>query len=347
MHKKAGAILLIVIVFFLGCKTNKPKVYQIAFYNVENLFDTINDPLINDMEFTPESFKNWNSDKYKLKIKNISRVISDMGNESGLEVPTIMGLSEIENRKVIEDLIHSPNLQHAKYKIVHKDSPDKRGIDVALLYNPNDFTLLQKSFFPLYIYDQQTKERIYTRDLLMVKGIIDQDTLYVLVNHWPSRYGGQERSIPSRNKAAELNRSVIDSIMLADKNAKIITMGDLNDNPTDISVDSTLNTVNQLSYIHKSELYNPMYNLYTSGKGSLYYKGKWDLFDQIIMTKSLANHSSPGIHLDSVFIFKKPYLIQQDGKFKGYLLRTFGGKNYLKGYSDHLPVYVTLKDGKE
>ncbi len=343
MHNKAGAILLIGVLIFFGCKTNKQKKYQIAFYNVENLFDTINDPLNNDEEFTPESLKNWDSEKYNLKIKNISQVISDIGKESGLQFPTIIGLSEIENRQVVKDLISSSNLQQAHYKIIHKDSPDKRGIDVALLYNPDNFKILQKSFFPLYIYDQETKERIYTRDLLMVKGKIDNDTLYVLVNHWPSRYGGQERSIPSRNKAAELNRSVIDSIMLADKNAKIITMGDLNDNPTDVSVDSTLNTVNNISEIHKQELYNPMYNIYTSGKGTLYYKGKWDLFDQMIMTKSLANPSSKGLHMDSVFIFKKPYLLQQDGKYKGYLLRTFGGKKYLKGYSDHLPVYITLK----
>ncbi len=346
MMNKSSVVLLIIVLFFISCKTNKSNKHQIAFYNVENLFDTIDTPEVIDEEFTPESEKRWNTEKYELKLNHISQVIKDMGKSVGLDAPTFIGLAEIENKQVLEELINNPNLHKVNYKIIHKDSPDKRGIDVAALYNPDEFNLIETSHRTLIIHDQETNERIFTRDLMIVKGTLDKDTVFILVNHWPSRYGGLERSIPSREAAAKLNRSVIDSILAINNNAKIITMGDLNDNPDDIAVLNTLNTVNKIEDIHNNELYNPMYNIYKSGKGTLNYRGKWNLFDQIILSKAMAKPSSQGIQLDSAFIFNKPYLIQQDGKYKGHLLRTFGGRKYLKGYSDHLPVYITIKNSQ-
>ncbi len=340
---KASIILLIVTLFFISCNTNKPNKFQIAFYNVENLFDTIDSPDVIDEEFTPESEKQWNTEKYELKLTHISDVINDLGKSVGLNAPTFIGLAEIENKQVLEDLTRKLHQKNVNYKIIHKDSPDKRGIDVAALYNPDEFKLIDTSYRTLIIYDHETNERVYTRDLMVVKGSLNNDTVFILVNHWPSRYGGLERSIPSRIEAAKLDRSVIDSILTVNNNAKIISMGDLNDNPDDIAVLNTLNTVNEIKDLKNDELYNPMYDIFKSGKGTLNYKGEWYLFDQIILSKAMVYQPFKGLQLDSAHIFNAPYLFEQEGKYKGHIFRTFGGKKYLGGYSDHLPVYITLK----
>ena len=339
---------IVITVLIFGCdlkktkQQNHPSEHVVAFYNLENLFDTINDPNIQDGEFTPEGYRNWDSEKYALKQKNMSTVIADIGNDLGHDGPSIIGLCEVENLGVLKDLIATEQLKNKGYAVVHQDSPDKRGIDVALLYKPEVFKVENKKLYPLFIYDAESNNRIFTRDQLLVSGKLEGETLHIIVNHWPSRYGGKERSIPSRKAAALLNRQIIDSLQSVDQHAKIITMGDLNDDPTDLSVTKYLDAHATKSKFEKGDLYNPLAVNFSEGNGTLYYCGNWNLFDQIIISQGLLN-AKAGLKYDSAYIYKKPYLIQQDGDYKGYLLRTFGGKNYLKGYSDHLPVYMLLK----
>ncbi len=342
MNTKKLMIICLLSIFLYQCKNQPSQKRIIAFYNLENLFDTINNPEVRDGEFTPEGFRKWDSKKYTSKIEKMSKVISNLGEDVKMNAPDIIGVCEVENKGVLEDLCSSSNLSKYNYQIVHHDSPDKRGIDVALLYKPESFKVIDNKLFPLIIHDIDSGYRIYTRDQLLVKGILDSDTINIIVNHWPSRYGGEQRSLPHRKAAAMLNRQIIDSLLSENKNAKIITMGDLNDNPTNESISKYLLKEDQ-ELSSKDKLYNPMAKIFNSGKGSLYYKGKWDLFDQIIISNSLIS-ATKGLSLDTTVVYNKPFLIQQDGKFKGNLLRTFGGKTYLDGYSDHLPVYITLKE---
>lgn len=343
-------ILSFITLLVFSCTTNskkqtephKPTAHIIAFYNLENLFDTINDVGVRDGEFTPDGSKQWDSERYRAKQNNMSKVIADIGSEMNINGPSLIGLCEVENRGVLEDLIKTKLLQEKNYSIIHTDSPDERGIDVAMLYDPNSFELTSTKSYPLIIYKNEDGKRLYTRDQLLVSGKLEGDLIHIIVNHWPSRYGGLKRSIPSRKAAALLNRQIIDSLLTIDANAKIVTMGDLNDDPTDESIITHLKAHGQKDSLESKDLYNPLANDFEQGKGTLYYRGKWNLFDQIIVSQGLLS-ADEGLRFDSAYIFKKPYLIQQDGDFKGYLHRTYGGKKYLNGYSDHLPVYMVLK----
>ncbi len=339
---------LFLIVIISSCTFQNKKTstvnskHLVAFYNLENLFDTINTPNVNDGEFTPAGSRKWDSQKYLSKQANMSKVIADLGKDLNLNGPSIIGLCEVENKQVIVDLINQAPLKAMGYQILHYDSPDKRGIDVALLYKKDIFNIINSKTFPLYIYDKEDNERIYTRDQLLVTGTLNNETVHIIVNHWPSRYGGKKRSIPNRKAAALLNRQIIDSLIQENADAKIITMGDLNDDPIDESVRVHLNATAYKDSLTENSLFNPLAKDFDYSKGSLYYRGKWNLFDQIILSQGLLKNK--GLHYDTAFIYKKPYLIQQDGKYKGYLLRTYGGKTYLNGYSDHLPVCLVLSE---
>ncbi|MCW3807087.1 endonuclease/exonuclease/phosphatase family protein [Plebeiibacterium marinum] len=342
--KSIQVYTFIILVFsFYQCTTLPEQKHLVAFYNLENLFDTINDPGIWDGEFTPEGSKKWDTQKYTSKINNMSKVIAQIGEDIELNAPDIIGLCEVENRQVIHDLIKTTPLKKFNFEIIHKDSPDKRGIDVALLYKKTAFKEICSSWHPLNIYDADSGNRIHTRDQLLVTGILKKDTIHIIVNHWPSRYGGKQRSIPHRKAAASLNRSIIDSLLRINAKAKILTMGDFNDNPNDQSIITFLNAQANCNFSSHYELYNPLAKTYKQGMGTLYYRGGWDLFDQIIISESLCKNKGKGLQMDTAGIFNKPFLIQQNGKFKGNLHRTYGGKTYLNGYSDHLPVYMVLK----
>ncbi|GAF01502.1 endonuclease/exonuclease/phosphatase family protein [Saccharicrinis fermentans] len=343
--------IFLLTLIFNGCKsTSNPKETQqthvIAFYNLENLFDTIDDRGIFDEEFTPGGSKAWNTQRYRSKLNNLSKVIADLGADQGMDGPSLIGVSEVENRTVLEDLIHTDHLKDKGYAIVHFDSPDKRGIDVGLLYKASAFSLSTAKIYPLFIRDNESGERLYTRDQLLVTGKLNGDRMHIIVNHWPSRYGGQERSIASRKAAALLNRHIIDSLLLQDVHAKIITMGDLNDNPTDVSVSIHLDAHVTKKTLNQQALYNPLAKNFIQGNGTLYYKGTWNLFDQLVISQGFLNPTH-GYEFDSVYIYHKPYLIQKEGDYKGYLLRTYGGSQYLNGYSDHLPVYMVLSSVKD
>jgi len=336
------------LVFNACTVTKKDKVSKgavVAFYNVENLFDTIDTPGVNDIDFTPEGKYQWDAARYASKLNKLGEVIADLGADEGFEGPSVIGLCEVENIDVLKDLVANDQIDPLRYEIVHYDSPDKRGIDVALFYKTSDFKLAKSSIHPLIIHDKESGDRVYTRDQLLVEGELKGDFVYLIVNHWPSRYGGEERSRPSRLAAAQLNKSIIDSILHVNANAKIISMGDLNDDPHNVSLKQGLQACSFTNCCanNNCSLFNAMEQLHQPDSiGTLMYRGKWNLFDQMIITKALLDKSNEGLKYDTAKIYNKPYLIQQEGKYKGHLLRTFGGRTYLDGYSDHLPVYMIL-----
>lgn len=317
-----------------------------GFYNVENLFDTLDTPDVKDTEFTPGGSKSWDSERYNFKLNKLAKVIGELGADIHPHGCAVLGLSEIENRGVIEDLINTPPLKERGYQIVHYDSPDKRGIDVGLIYQPRYFRVLSHKSYTLTIED---KDDFFTRDQLVVTGVLETDTIHVLVAHWPSRSGGEKRSRPLRMAAAELGREIIDSLFTLNPEARIIYMGDLNDDPVDPSVKRVLRTEGDKENVKNGRLFNPMYDLYNKGIGSLAWRDTWNLFDQIILSEALVTGgSSDAYKYFGPRVYNETYLRQQDGNFKGYPFRTFVGDDFKGGVSDHFPVFIILvKEIKE
>ena len=313
---------------------------SIAFYNVENLFDIHNDSLTFDDDRTPDGRDHWTEERYLQKIEHIAQVLSDIGRIDLQTSPDIIGLCEVENKTVLEDLVNHPRLQKMDYGIIHFDSPDERGIDVALIYKHSAF--LPTSFQSRRLLLQnEDGERDFTRDQLVVGGILDDEQIYCIVNHWPSRSGGEQRSRPNRLAAATLNKKIIDSIIRLDPMAKIISMGDLNDDPMDDSLKKILKTKGKKRKLEENGLFNPMEKLYKKGIGSLAYRDQWNLFDQIFFTSNFLNNEG-GYRFWKANVFTAPYLFTKKGKYKGYPFRTYAGGNYTGGYSDHFPVYVLI-----
>ena len=319
----------------------KFKVHTLAFYNLENLFDTINDTSKRDEASPIMEMKYNRSEVYNKKIKNLSKVISGIGFEETKTLPTIVGLCEVENKNVVEDLINSDLLKNANYGISHFDSPDERGIDVALIYRKKMFKILNEN--SAYLELKYSSGKInYTRDQLVVEGVLENEKIYIIVNHWPSRSGGELGSRPYRNKAAELNMFIIDSIQSINKNAKIITMGDFNDDPTNESIKKILGAKDSRNNLKNSDLYNPWENLFKSGVGTLVYRDNWNLFDQIIFTGSLINETKKRLRYYKSEVYSPKYLFNKSGRWKGYPFRSFWSGGFTDGYSDHLPVYMLL-----
>jgi predicted extracellular nuclease len=340
--------LLVITVFFISSnflvgQTDSKKnflVNTIAFYNVENLFDTINDPKTWDDDRTPKGKDKWTSIIYKKKLNNIAKVIADIGFDLTNQAPSIIGLCEIENRRVLEDLIKTESLIKEDYQIIHYDSPDERGIDVAMLYKQNRFKLSSSKTYPLYL-KRKDGSRDYTRDHLLVSGFLDKDPIHFIINHWPSRSGGQMRSEPSRILAGKVNKKIIDSILQSNPKANIISMGDFNDNPSDKSIKPILNTTFKKSKIKEGQLFNPMEELYRKGYGSYRYRDKWDMIDQFFLSKNLVDNKN-GLFFLKASVFNKKYLINPSGKYEGYPFKSFAGGKFLNGYSDHFPIYLYL-----
>lgn len=335
----AFAFLFIVSLSLQAQDEAKYRVGCIAFYNIENLFDTIKQPEVNDIEFTPQGINNWNTKKYYEKLEKLSEVISKIGTEMTPDGPAILGVSEIENRSVLVDLAAQPALSSRNYQVVHFDGPDLRGVDCALFYNPKYFKETNSQSRRLRI---EGNDEFLTRDQLVVSGLFDGEMMHFIVNHWPSRRGGQKRSEPMRLAAARLTRSIVDSLLAIDPNAKVIVMGDLNDDPVDKSVKKVLNTTDSPEKIKEGLMFNPMEKLFRQGIGSLAYRDSWNLFDQMIMTPALVGNDKSTYKFYRAGVFNKPWMVQKDGAFKGYPWRSFAGGSYLGGYSDHFPVYLFL-----
>jgi len=318
---------------------------RLMFYNTENLFDTYDDTLKIDESFLPTGDHYWTPSKYYKKINNISKVITAIGQ---WQLPEIIGLCEIENRKVLEDLTKRTALKKIKYRIIHKESPDRRGIDVGLLYRPD-------KFFPIFYEAISVKfpfdANKPTRDILYVKGTnIFKDTLHIFINHWPSRWGGQTETDRKRKFAASVLRAQVDSLFATEKNPNIIIMGDLNDYPTNNSLLKVLKTKTTFDNIESEELYNLAWYLQeVKGKGSHKHEGKWGVLDQIIVSGNLLNpknkiHTSP----DNAHVFNAPFLLEPDNNYTGQKpFRTYLGFKFHDGYSDHLPVYIDLFENKK
>lgn len=362
MRIKRIIALFFVIFAMHVAKAQQKKfiVHTVAFYNLENLFDTINQSN-NDEEWLPKGAQNWTSAKYKQKVKNMARVISEIGTgENPNNSPTLLGVSEIENRFVLEDLVKDPAIVNRDYGIVHFDSPDRRGIDVGLLYQKKHFKPLSYKNIPLYIYkDMQAKDkgekeeagedkvvsavesdkRVYTRDQLLVTGLLDGEEISVIVNHWPSRSGGEKKSSPFREAAGRLNRKIIDSLYKINPNAKVMTMGDLNDGPYNKSVKVELGAKLKRDGLKPTDVYNPFEQMQKEGNATLFYRDAGDIFDQIIISEPFTRKEYDSFRYWKAGIYNKPYLIQTTGQYKGYPLRH--GANEV-GYSDHFPVYIYL-----
>jgi len=338
-----GLLLAIISLNTVAQEKRNFKIHTIAFYNVENLFDTINDINKNDEASPIMEIKFNRSEIYKKKVKNMASVIADIGSDLVNKSPSIVGLSEVENRNVIEDLLNTKHLLNKNYDIVHYDSPDERGIDVGLIYNKDVFKVNSTKSHELIIYDNNSSKRNYTRDQLVVSGLLDNELIHIIVNHWPSRSGGEERSRAGRMAAAELNKKIIDSLQNKYKNAKIITMGDFNDDPHDDSMKKILNAKKHIEDVKTNGIYNPMEVILSDqGIGSNAYRDVWQLFDQILVTEPFLNKKYDSYQFYKAGIFNKSYLINKAGRYKGYPFRSFSWGSFTDGYSDHLPPYIYL-----
>ena len=319
----------------------KFKIHTVAFYNLENLFDTINDVTKFDERSPMMEIKADRAKIYKQKVNNMARVIADIGRDVTGNTPAIIGVCEIENREVLEDVVNHPSLLEKDYGIVHFHSPDVRGIDVALLYQKKLFTPITTSSHLLKIYDDQTRKRVHTRDQLLVSGKLEGEMIHVIVNHWPSRSGGEARSRSKRVAAAKLNKHLIDSLQVIDPYAKIFTMGDLNDNPTNESVKDVLKAKQKISKVSLKGIYNPYLNLFKKdGLGTTAWRDGWSLFDQILITKPLLEKDYSTFQFYKAGIYNKNYLVEKKGRWKGYPKRSFSNGGFSGGFSDHFPVYV-------
>lgn len=332
-------LLTTLCVFIVGSAQAQKKigVYSVAFYNLENLFDTEYDETINDEEYTPKGAKQWTPERYRRKLNNLASVISKLAREHTPAGPAAIGISEIENRKVIEDLLATGELAKMGYEIVHQDSPDRRGVDVALIYNPRLFQVTSYKAVPYILPDNPN---FRTRDQLLVSGYLAGDPFHIIVNHWPSRYGNKSSEL--REHAAYISKTIADSIYHADPSAKIVIMGDLNDDPTDKSTRVVLNAKKKQSEVKPGGLFNTMWEFYDRGIGTLSYQDKWSLFDQIIISESLLGKDRSTLKFWKAEIFNREFLHQKEGKKKGYPLRTFSGNTFLNGYSDHFPVIIYM-----
>ncbi len=358
-------VLFLAVAFTIldaSAQEKKYRVHTVAFYNFENLFDTINNPN-NDDEWTPNGLQRWTSKKYNQKLENLSRVLMQIGtNEQQKEAPTFIGCSEVENRGVLEDLVKQPNLAKSDYGIVHFESPDKRGIDVGFLYLKKYFKPTIFTNIPLLVYRNKnatikqetgspedksetdkievtTNKRVFTRDILLVTGFLDGEEITILVNHWPSRAGGEKKSSPFREAAGRLNRKIMDSIYKVNPNAKIITMGDLNDGTSNKSVKEGIGAKLKKSEVKRFGVYNPFEQMAKEGNATLFYRDAGDIFDQILVSETLIQQDYSSFRYWKAGIFNKPFMIENTGQYKGYPLRHSANE---VGFSDHFPVYLYL-----
>jgi len=341
---KALILMLFLLLALTGYSQEKKKfkIHTIAFYNLENLFDTINDPNKFDEASPIMEMKANVGEIYKKKVHNMARVISDIGSDVTNNTPAIIGVSEIENRKVLEDVVNDPQLIDKDYGIIHFDSPDARGIDVALLYQKAIFQPQNSSNHELKIFDDTSRKRIYTRDQLLVSGLLDGEPMHFIVNHWPSRRGGEARSRPKRVAAAKLNKHIIDSLQVLNPYAKIFTMGDLNDDPTNASVKDVLKAKKDKADVELKGIYNPMEELSKRGLGSNAYRDAWSLFDQVLMTQPFLEKDYSSYRFYKAGIYNKHYLTNKRGRYRGYPLRSFADGGFTGGFSDHFPVYAFI-----
>lgn len=326
--------------------SGKQMLFGVAFYNLENLFDTINNNGKYDLEFSPEGKNKWDGNKYRSKLKNLAYVISQMPTSQTPLGPAVIGCSEIENKSVLLDLVNQESIKDLDLQVIHHDSPDRRGVDVGLLYNPRLFKPVHVTNHTLTI---DSLPYFKTRDQMCVVGRLG-DTQHpefgnarvaIIVNHWPSRRGGSKESSWLREAAASLTKQIADSLTALYPNIGIVVMGDLNDDPSNTSCAVTLGAVRNPKDIRPGGFFNPYWKLLDDGIGSYIYRSSWDLFDQIIINENLYDGKC-GVKFRNAKVLNFPFLLQSDGQYKGYPHRTFSGGAWANGYSDHLPTEIFL-----
>jgi hypothetical protein len=323
-------------------KLEKDKNYfisAIGFWNVENLYDTLNDRWKNDEDFTPAGTNAWTGQRYKKKIDHLADVIGQMATDVTPDGLAIFGLCEIENKNVVLDLVKSPRLKNRNYKVVHIEGPDVRGVDPSFVYNPVYFKLIKAVSYPVHLVTDSSHK---TRDILVVSGFFRGEPLTVLVNHWPSRRGGELLSRPNRNGAAKVARRIADSVIKANPQAKVAIMGDFNDDPVNESIKKNLGTYGEISDATDDKFYNPMEPLNDKGIGTLAYNDNWNLFDQIIMNKPWLPTNYASWQYYAVRVFNKSFMKADHGNFRGTPFHTYSGGVYTGGYSDHFPVFIVI-----
>ena len=332
------SLLFLFVLTTLSAQEKRYELYSVGFYNLENLFDTIHDKGKNDFEFLPDGANKWGTLKYTNKVKNMAKVLNEMGTDVLPVGMAAVGVSEIENSRVLKDLVEHEILAPRGWDFVHIEGPDKRGVDCALLYNPKLFKPISSKLAPYTTEDNDTTYK--TRGFLIVSGEMGGEMVHIIVNHWPSRYAKS----PARERAGTLVRMLKDSLMTEMPDSKVLIMGDMNDDPDNKSMKSCLGAVREKEEIKSaSDLYNPWWNiLRKKGHGTHKYNGKWNLFDQIVLSGNAIGNNRSTLKLYKTEIFSRNYLFQQEGRYKGNTLRTHAGGVWLNGYSDHLPVIVYL-----
>jgi hypothetical protein len=311
----------------------------IGFYNVENLYDTIDDPLKDDDEFTPAGKLRWTSERYYHKLNRLSEVIAAIGSEVSANGPELLGLCEVENSAVLKDLFAAPALSKRQYRHILMEGPDARGVDVALAYDPAVFELKKAVSYHVKLATDSTHK---TRDILVVSAMYHGDPVCVLVNHWPSRRGGEFASRANRIAAAIKARAIADSVLNSEPKTHLIIMGDLNDDPVNESVKKVLGTSADLQDLKNNQFFNPMEKLYKRGIGTLAWQDSWNLFDQVLLSANWFAQNQRWA-FRSAGVYNKKFLASSQGKYRDYPFRTYSGGSYTGGYSDHFPAFIVLQ----
>lgn len=332
-------VIIFAVVVLTSCSTQKfqnRKNLTVVFYNVENLFDTINEPGKTDGEFTPNGQNKWTDERYNKKVDDIARVL---GSINVNDLPEIIGLCEIENRKVLEDLVSDKFLARGLYRIVHYESPDNRGIDCAFLYRQDEFEVIASR--PVHV-SFAAEPNFHTRDILYIKGrTLNGEEMHIFVNHWPSRIGGEEQTENARVSVATLLKSKIDSVQKEDPMAEIIVMGDMNDEPSNKSLDEVLGASKPGN--KNNGLVNLMYPVYEAKQGSYYYRGNWNMLDNLVVSSNLLDDKGFCCTDKLGHVFHQDWMEYKNTNGVFSPNRTYGGSNYYGGVSDHFPVYISLK----
>ncbi len=337
---------ILLLAFFLllalhASAQKKYNVYGVGFYNQENLFDTCHDVGKNDFDFLPDGSYKWNGLRYKNKLHNMAYALADLGTDMLPIGCAVIGLAEVENSRALDDLVAQPELAKRGYKYVHIEGPDRRGIDCAMLYNPSLFTLRDAVLVP-YVPELEADSTFMTRGYLTVTGTLADETVSIIVCHWPSRFSGSFY----RETAGRQVRAVKDSLMRADPSRKVIIMGDMNDDPQNASMKTALGAKGAIKDVGPEDMFNPWWKVLDGGKGTLSYQGNWNLFDQIVVSPNLLDREGSRDYSKLTYlkcqIQNRPYLLQEEGQYKGTPKRTTAGGVWLNGYSDHLPTVIYL-----
>ena len=354
--KRILSIVLLLVLTVASYGAGK-RTYVIGFYNLENLFDTYHDEGKNDYQYLPDGQNEWTEAKYAKKQHNMASVIRAM-KEDNKCWHAVLGVSEIENRHVLEDLVSQPEIEEANYQIVHYDGPDRRGVDVALLYRPEIFKLIASESIPFTFdpsridwsqWTQEEKDAFKTRDVLMVRGTIEDEMFAFFVAHLPSRLGGKGADL--RPRGAEIIYMRAMELQKEFPGIKIVVMGDMNDNPTDPSMTDFLRGKEKIADVTEEDFFDPFLSMIKAGYSSLYYQGAGNIFDIIMVNNSLANAAPGTFQIQPIVqkkyygrVFSKPFMTNQSGQYKGTPFRTFSNGAFIGGYSDHYPTYIVIKN---